>query len=242
MDYQDLTTGFVAIDIGFWTANSPSTACDCIDPSPCFTLEMAFELFTNKKQEGFVRDQEKAHKMAEVEDEYREMASAFKHYMEDPAAYRLSENERVQKTADDGAFTVSDADDYMELYRADVRPRDLEALGEQMAELHGREHDFENEVKSKPDLALRAVIAWFKLEQRFYQRTYDKAITQIDFGPDEKRSYVVTHVLNQLGAGDQHAAIAEKIHQWLTQSEQLQRMAETELERRKNGTPESIAV
>lgn len=180
--------------------------------------------------------------MADVEDEYREMALAFRQYMEDPAAYRASEDERVKGVAEEGAFTVSDADDYMELYRAGVRPRDLEALGERMAELHSREFDFEKEVKSESVLALRMVIAWFKLEQRMYQRVFNKAIGQVDFGADEERSYVVTHVLNQLGAGDEHAGIAEKVHQWLVQSEHLQHTAEAELQRRKNGAVEGVAA
>jgi hypothetical protein len=203
---------------------------------------MAFELFSNKKSETVVRDQEKAHEMADVEHEYRGLAHAFEMYMEDPVAYRQSENERVQKTAEDGAFTVSDADDYMELYRADVRPCDLVSLGERMAEMHGEEYDFAERVKKEPNLALRGVIAWFKLEQRFYQRLYNKAILGIDFGQDEGKSYVVTHLLRQLGAGDEHANIAEKIHELLTQSETLQHMAEAELQRRKSGTPERAAA
>ena len=180
--------------------------------------------------------------MADIEHEYRELAHAFETYMEDPVEYRQSENERVQQAADDGTFTVSDADDYMELYRADVRPSDLVALGERMAEMHSDEYDFAKRVKGESELALRGVIAWFKLEQRFYQRAFNRAIAGVDFGQDEDRSYVVTHLLNQLGAGDEHAAIAERVHQWITQSEELQHMAEAELQRRKNGTPDLAAA
>jgi hypothetical protein len=64
----------------------------------------------------------------------------------------------------------------------------------------------------------------------------------VDFGADEERSYVVTHVLNQLGAGDEYAGIAEKAHQWLDQSEHLQRTAEAELLRRKNDAAEGVAA
>jgi len=203
---------------------------------------MALEFFSQKKDQGVVSDQEKARDMAETEDEYRELAAAFKDYMEDPVAYRHSEDERVQRVADDGAFTTSDANDYMELYREGVRPRDLEALGEQMAEMHGAQYDFAKEVQGSSGLSLRIMIAWLKLEQHLAQKTFNKAIAQVDFGADEQRSYIVTHLLNQLEAGDEHAGIAERVHQVITHDEHLQELAEAELERRKNGMGEGVAA
>ncbi|HTV26955.1 MAG TPA: hypothetical protein VMF32_04160 [Xanthobacteraceae bacterium] len=203
---------------------------------------MISEFFPKKSAETIIRDPEKAREMAEIEDHYRELAIAFREYMEDPAAYTASEKERVSEMAAEGSFSSEDTADYMELYRAGVRPGDLEALGEQMAELHAREYDFAQEVKTKPDLALRAVIAWLKLEQRFYQHVFDKQISQADLSNVEGRSYVALHLLNQLGAGDPHASLAEKIHQWLGQSERMWCMAEEELRQRKGGGTDKIAA
>lgn len=200
------------------------------------------EFFKKGSQEKqFVRDTEKAREMAEIEDEYRNFAIALKDYMDDPMAFRAAEAEKVARVKERGDFTSDDSNDYMELYRAGIRPRDLERLGEKMAEQFADEYDFEKDLVGTPALMLRAQIAWFKLLEHLLQKSYTKAINGIDFSSAEGKSYVVTHLLNQLGAGDEHASMAEQIHQRLSQTQEMQRLAQEELLKR-GGGPEPAAA
>jgi hypothetical protein len=199
----------------------------------------SFKKGSQEKQ--FVRDQEKAYAMAEVEDHYRDFAMALREYMEDPVAFRTAEAEKVARVKQAGDLTTDDSNDYMELYRAGVRPRDLEKLGEKMAEHFADEYDFEKDLVGTPSLMLRAQVSWFKILEHFLEKSYAKAISNIDFSSAEGKSYVVTHLLNQLGAGDEHASSAERLRQLLTQNQEMQRLAQEELIKRGGGSEPAVA-
>lgn len=196
---------------------------------------MAFEFFSKKaKQEGVVRNEEKARDMASIEAEYRDLDAAFKEYCADPPAFTTENAKREEEARAEGLTIFNDTRTFVDLYQAGVRPGDLTDYGESLAEFYGNEYDFQESLKSKNPLMIKAQLAILKLQNHFWGKAFDAhlAVAELPNLFKDGPNMFTQHLIDQLGIGDEHAAEAEAYRQLLDQNERLQRMAEEELERR----------